>query len=575
VTNRAAGLAIRLRSYLIARAVLGGIAAILDTIVLVALGIPSALLWGVLSFLMSFVPNVGFIISMIPPALLGLVVGGLPTAILVVVAYSVINVTVDYLVQPRFIGSAVDLSPVVVTVSLLFWALILGGAGAIFAVPLTIIVVGVADSFDGTRPLSRMLAANVPALLDEATTKADAAAAACVARLTGPRRPGPAAAERQLSPGPALPATGRPPRALRRRRRPPAWHGRRSARELMRTSEGPARIERDDRPDPGAHARKRIDGEVAAEHVDAVGEVHQARPRADPAGIEPDAGIVHRERDLVRIADQADPDGGRGPAVLDGVLERLEAAEVDGSLEPRLVAAEPDGFDRDLARRVVRDGPERLDHAVAQEQPRAAVAGDIADLGERGVQLPPDPLDRLAILGGFRGLGEQAEVDPRAHEPLLGAVMEIAGDPLPLHVDRVEGPDAGPPQVSLEVADLDAEPDRAGDADGERQQHERGPREHDQQRDREGDEGNGRNEQQAPEARDGPAEREQAARNDFYVTRAGPPAVEHPSSRVPHGPEGRRTGRGEGRPPDLTEPFYGERRGDRILGIGAEPVIPG
>jgi predicted PurR-regulated permease PerM len=178
VMSRAAGLAIRLRSYLIARAVLGGIAAILDTIVLVALGVPSALLWGVLSFLMSFVPNVGFIISMIPPALLGLVVGGLPTAILVVVAYSVINVTIDYLIQPRFIGSAVDLSPVVVTVSLLFWALILGGAGAIFAVPLTIIVVGVADSFDGTRPLSRMLAANVPALLDEATTKADAAAAA-------------------------------------------------------------------------------------------------------------------------------------------------------------------------------------------------------------------------------------------------------------------------------------------------------------------------------------------------------------------------------------------------------------
>jgi predicted PurR-regulated permease PerM len=113
---------------------------------------------------MSFVPNVGFIISMIPPAILGLVVGGLPTALLVVVAYSVINVAVDYLVQPRFIGGAVDLSPVVVTVSLLFWALVLGGAGAIFAVPLTIMVAGIADSFDSTRPLSRMLAERVPAL---------------------------------------------------------------------------------------------------------------------------------------------------------------------------------------------------------------------------------------------------------------------------------------------------------------------------------------------------------------------------------------------------------------------------
>ncbi len=166
MVQRGTSLAVRLRSYLIARAVLGGIAAILDTIVLLVLGIPSALLWGVLSFLMSFVPNVGFIISMIPPAILGLVVGGFPTAILVVVAYSVINVAIDYLVQPRFIGGAVDLSPVVVTVSLLFWALVLGGAGAIFAVPLTIIVAGIADSFDSTRPLSRMLGDRVPSLSD-------------------------------------------------------------------------------------------------------------------------------------------------------------------------------------------------------------------------------------------------------------------------------------------------------------------------------------------------------------------------------------------------------------------------
>src|SRR5580765_342694 len=100
------------------------------------------------NFPMISVSTVGLLISFIAATLLGLVVGGLPTAILVVVAYSVINVTIDYLVQPRFIGSAVDLSPVVVTVSLLFWALVLGGAGAIFAVPLTIIVVGIADSFD-------------------------------------------------------------------------------------------------------------------------------------------------------------------------------------------------------------------------------------------------------------------------------------------------------------------------------------------------------------------------------------------------------------------------------------------
>ena len=136
-------------------------------------------------------------------------------------------------------------------------------------------------------------------------------------------------------------------------------------------------------------------------------------PALHPAGIEPDAGVVDRERDLVRLADEADPDGGRGAAVLDGVLEGLQAAEVDGSLELRLVAAEPDGFDRDLARRVVRDGPERLDDAVAEEQLRAAVAGDVADLARARRPAPADPLDRLAILGRRGGLGEQPQVDPR------------------------------------------------------------------------------------------------------------------------------------------------------------------
>ncbi|HEY7131365.1 MAG TPA: AI-2E family transporter [Candidatus Limnocylindrales bacterium] len=176
ILERAVALAVRLRAYVVARAVLGGIAAVLDVIVLLLLGIPSALLWGVLAFLMNFVPNVGFLISMIPPAVLAFLVGGLPTAVAVIVAYVAINLATDYLIQPRFIGSAVDLSPVVVTISLLFWVVILGGAGAIFAVPLTIIVAAVANAHESTRGVSRMLVAEVPASVD---------AAAIVAAVSG------------------------------------------------------------------------------------------------------------------------------------------------------------------------------------------------------------------------------------------------------------------------------------------------------------------------------------------------------------------------------------------------------
>jgi predicted PurR-regulated permease PerM len=91
VIDRARLLANRLRTFVVARAVLGAIAAVLDVILLLVLGVPAALLWGLLSFLLSFIPNVGFIISLIPPAILAFLTGGPMLALAVIVGYSVIN----------------------------------------------------------------------------------------------------------------------------------------------------------------------------------------------------------------------------------------------------------------------------------------------------------------------------------------------------------------------------------------------------------------------------------------------------------------------------------------------------
>ena len=157
VPTRGAALATRLRTYVIARAILGAVAAVLDTVLLLVLGIPSALLWGVLSFLLSFIPNIGFILALIPPTVLGLLIGGWPLALAVVVGYTVINVAIDYVVQPRFVGSSVDLAAVVVTVCLLFWGVVLGPSGALLAVPMTIIAAAAFDGFAETRPLARLL----------------------------------------------------------------------------------------------------------------------------------------------------------------------------------------------------------------------------------------------------------------------------------------------------------------------------------------------------------------------------------------------------------------------------------
>ncbi len=161
VLSRSKAAGNRLRGYIVARTVLGLVAAVLDFIVLVILGVPSALLWAVLSFLFSFVPNVGFILALIPPTVVAFAVSGLPTAIAVVIAYCVINVLIDYILQPRYIGATVDLSPLVVTLAIVFWGIVLGPAGALLAVPMTIAAVAVADYFEDSRPFARMLMEDV------------------------------------------------------------------------------------------------------------------------------------------------------------------------------------------------------------------------------------------------------------------------------------------------------------------------------------------------------------------------------------------------------------------------------
>jgi AI-2 transport protein TqsA len=149
--DRYDALATELVVYVKVRAVLGGAAAIADTALLLVLGVPYAVLWGVVSFLFSFVPNIGFVIALIPPALLAYFDGGLGPAIAVVVGYVAINLAFDYVLQPRMLSISLDLSPVVTIVSILAWTVIVGPMGALLAVPLTIAMRAVLMPFPGAR----------------------------------------------------------------------------------------------------------------------------------------------------------------------------------------------------------------------------------------------------------------------------------------------------------------------------------------------------------------------------------------------------------------------------------------
>ena len=118
------------------------------------MGVDFALLWGLLSFLLNYKPSVGFIIALIPPFLLALVQFGFTKALIVIVAYLIINTITDNIISPRVMGQGLDLSPLAVFISLVFWAWVLGLVGAIMAVPLLLIMKMLLGRYDDTRWLA-------------------------------------------------------------------------------------------------------------------------------------------------------------------------------------------------------------------------------------------------------------------------------------------------------------------------------------------------------------------------------------------------------------------------------------
>ncbi|MDQ7877188.1 AI-2E family transporter [Microbacterium sp. QXD-8] len=129
-----------IRRYYVVNASFGAVVAIIDGLALWALGVPAPIVWAVLAFVTNFVPNIGFVLGLIPPAVLGLVVGGWPMLLAVIAIYSVVNVVLQVLVQPKFVSDAVDLSLTLSFFSVIFWTFVIGPLGAILSIPLTLFV---------------------------------------------------------------------------------------------------------------------------------------------------------------------------------------------------------------------------------------------------------------------------------------------------------------------------------------------------------------------------------------------------------------------------------------------------
>jgi len=138
--DRAAKFGADTRRYVVITTYVGAVTGFGNAVLLLILGVDFAVLWGVVAFLLSYIPVVGFWLALIPPFILALLEFGLPTALIVLAGFVLINGSAENIVKPKLMGEGLDLAPSVVFLSLIFWSTILGPLGAILALPMTMAV---------------------------------------------------------------------------------------------------------------------------------------------------------------------------------------------------------------------------------------------------------------------------------------------------------------------------------------------------------------------------------------------------------------------------------------------------
>jgi predicted PurR-regulated permease PerM len=120
-------------------------------------GLDFPLLWGLLAFLLNYVPSIGSLIAAIPPVLLALVQFGLAQTAVIGIGYFVINITIGGVIEPRVMGRGLGLSTLVVFLSLVFWGWVFGPVGMLLSVPLTMTAKIALESSNRTAPIAVLL----------------------------------------------------------------------------------------------------------------------------------------------------------------------------------------------------------------------------------------------------------------------------------------------------------------------------------------------------------------------------------------------------------------------------------
>lgn len=145
------------KRYMVIKTLISAAIGVVIWLWLLILGVDYPVLWGTLSFLLNYVPNIGSIIAALPVAFLALVQLGVGSALLTVLGFVIVHIVIGNIIEPKLTGQGLSLSTLVVFLSLVFWGWILGPIGMILSVPMTSLVKIALESYEDTQGLAIML----------------------------------------------------------------------------------------------------------------------------------------------------------------------------------------------------------------------------------------------------------------------------------------------------------------------------------------------------------------------------------------------------------------------------------
>ncbi len=146
------------QKYLLIKTLVSMITGLLVVLILFLFGVEFPLVWGLLTFLFNFIPNLGSLIATVLPLLFATIqFESLTLVIWIGICLMGVQFLIGNILEPKLMGESVNLSPVVILFSLIFWSFILGYTGMFLAIPLTVIVKIIFENIEELRPLGLMM----------------------------------------------------------------------------------------------------------------------------------------------------------------------------------------------------------------------------------------------------------------------------------------------------------------------------------------------------------------------------------------------------------------------------------